>query len=82
MIHFHFQNLSEEEREALTEQLGLWKSLRHDLERARMLVELVRKREKLKREQVRRHTFTPNNIHYCFSVEDVRGDIQITFNSS
>lgn len=65
MIHFHFQNLSEEEREALTEQLSLWKSLRHDLERARMLVELVRKREKLKREQVRGHIFTPNNIHYC-----------------
>ncbi|XP_019854738.1 PREDICTED: bromodomain and PHD finger-containing protein 3-like [Amphimedon queenslandica] len=46
-------NLSEEEREALTEQLSLWKTLRHDLERARMLVELVRKREKLKREQLR-----------------------------
>ena len=47
------QNLTEEEKEVLAEQLAQWKSLRHDLERARMLVELVRKREKLKREQLR-----------------------------
>ena len=38
--------------ESLKEQLTLWKALRHDLERARLLVELVRKREKAKKKLV------------------------------
>ncbi|XP_041860139.1 peregrin isoform X2 [Melanotaenia boesemani] len=48
-----FQRDSEEKQSALKEQLKAWQRLRHDLERARLLVELIRKREKLKRETIK-----------------------------
>lgn len=70
-------NAQEYSDKQLSQQMVQWRRLRQDLERTRLLVELIRKREKLKRDlikidqQVLDHQIRPFNVFLHHLIEQI-----------